>query len=222
MVEKGCLVKEFISLEHPEWLNLEWQIEQGLSELMESGRLPREARGPLKELAEKYLLTKDFASQLEKLLKEKIYWLPASWRNADGLRVFSYDVESTFLMPRIPSLKDLENYLPKDLRQDLRDLQKDLRQQEGKRVEVWNGDRSQYLGKGRYVGDVTTYAILDADGALRSMKNAEKKPTKVPEGCEISELPNNPKIILDDGTVVYGCQVWWNYVAEQKDFSYNK
>ena len=36
-------------------------------------------------------------------------------------------------------------------------------------------------------------------------------------GWELDALPSNPKIELDSGEVVYGCQVWWTRVPEEKE-----
>ena len=78
------------------------------------------------------------------------------------------------------------------------------------RVQVWNGDKSKYLGEGEYSEDVTVYVFMEG-GGIRSMIEAEEMPPPelVPAGSEVVALPDNPKIVLDDGTVVYGCQVWW-------------
>ena len=79
------------------------------------------------------------------------------------------------------------------------------------RVKVWNGDHTEFLGEGEYTGDVMVYVIQMPDGSLRSVQNAEEKPPPemIPDGAFLRESPNNPKIVLDDGRVVYGCQVWW-------------
>lgn len=79
------------------------------------------------------------------------------------------------------------------------------------RVKVWNGDHSEYLGEGEYVGDVTVYIIQMPDGSLRSVQNAEEKPPPemIPPGAYLRETSGNPKIKLDKGETVYGCQVWW-------------
>ena len=74
------------------------------------------------------------------------------------------------------------------------------------RVEVYGGDGATYLGQGEYVGDVAVY-IIRGDESIYSAKNAEE----IPEGVDIAEmLPSNPKIVMDTGEVVYGCQVWWH------------
>ena len=84
------------------------------------------------------------------------------------------------------------------------------------RVDVWNGDQSKHRGEGEYNEDVPVYFMLMPDGSLRSMANAEEKPDEalVPEGAQVLEMPANPKIVLDSGEVVYGCQVWWRAVLE--------
>lgn len=85
------------------------------------------------------------------------------------------------------------------------------------RVEVWNGDHTECLGQGEYVGDVTVYVMLMPDGSLRSLANAEVRPSDseiAESGGELVELDDNPKIVLDSCTVVYGCQVWWGPVSD--------
>lgn len=80
----------------------------------------------------------------------------------------------------------------------------------GMRVRVMDGANEQVLGEGKYVGDVTTYVALMPDGSIKSCLNAEDKPDPLPEGGVLHEIPNNPKILMDSGEVVYGCQVWWS------------
>ena len=76
------------------------------------------------------------------------------------------------------------------------------------RVKVWNGDQSKYLGEGTLLGTATVYFFPDKDGIIHSLKNAEEKPKDIP-GEDIIKSANNPKIELDTGEIVYGCQVWW-------------
>lgn len=82
------------------------------------------------------------------------------------------------------------------------------------RVRVHSGDGKTDLGMGWYVGDVMVYAIRTPEGNLLSLSNAEVEPpaSMVPEGGALLESPDNPKIVLDSGKVVYGCQVWWEPV----------
>jgi hypothetical protein len=84
----------------------------------------------------------------------------------------------------------------------------------GKRVRVYSGDGKRKLGEGVYVGSVPVYSILMPDGSLRSMRNAEQRPpdSAVPFGGKVVESPRSPKIKLDSGRIVYGCQVWWETV----------
>lgn len=80
------------------------------------------------------------------------------------------------------------------------------------RVQVWSGDQSEYLGEGTLVGEATVYFLACDDGSLVSMPNPEEEPPAEmvrEKGGEVVRAPNNPKIELDDGRVVYGCQVWW-------------
>lgn len=84
-----------------------------------------------------------------------------------------------------------------------------------KRVRVFDGSGQKPIGEGTYVGDVKVYFIVMPDGSLRSLPNAEEPPPleMVPDMAEVICKDNNPKIILDDGRTVYGCQVWWEPIA---------
>jgi hypothetical protein len=86
----------------------------------------------------------------------------------------------------------------------------------GTRVRVHSGDGQTRLGDGKYVGEATVWYIRTADGNLLSHGNAEEKPPShmVPEGGSLVESEGNPKIVLDSGKVVYGCQVWWEVIKE--------
>ena len=84
------------------------------------------------------------------------------------------------------------------------------------RVKVFDGTGEKFLGYGEYVGKATVYAIVMPDGSLRSMHNAEEEPPEdqVPEGAVVKRIGNNPKIVMDNGQVHYGCQVWWEPLKE--------
>ncbi len=82
------------------------------------------------------------------------------------------------------------------------------------RVKVMSGDGKTELGEGNMVGCVPVYFFRFPDGSLGSKKNAEKKPSIFTKiwyriiGLQIVAT-DNPKIILDSGDVVYGCQTYW-------------
>ena len=84
-------------------------------------------------------------------------------------------------------------------------------------MNVKDGSGEVDLGEGTYVGNVSVFIIAMPDGGLRSLENAEERPPDdmVPEGAEVIESPDNPKIILDSGEVKYGCQVWWEYIIPE-------
>jgi len=83
------------------------------------------------------------------------------------------------------------------------------------RVEVWNGDRSKHLGEGTMVGWADVYVWRDTrDGSLKSPKFAEEKPEGFPEDM-FEVIEGNPKIVLDSGDTVYGCQTWWREVQPE-------
>lgn len=87
------------------------------------------------------------------------------------------------------------------------------------RVQVWSGDQSDFLGEGELVGEATVYFLACDDGSLISMNNPEERPPPelvAEKGGEIIESKDNPKIRLDDGSFVYGCQVWWKPLPDGK------
>lgn len=89
------------------------------------------------------------------------------------------------------------------------------------KVVVYDGTGEVLLGEGELIGYVTVYGWFDEQGRLLSLNDAETKP----EGAKLAdfddildgqvtgvmEIVHNPKIRLDDGRIVYGCQVWWKY-----------
>ena len=87
---------------------------------------------------------------------------------------------------------------------------------ETNRVGVFDGSGKNFLGHGSLVGFVDVYVIDNEDGSISSNKFAEDKPVGVPDD-KIRIAKRNPKIILDSGITVYGCQVWWSYVTESEE-----
>jgi len=84
------------------------------------------------------------------------------------------------------------------------------------RVAVWGGDGKTFLGNGYYIGDVYAYFFCMPDGSIRSRDPEEHPSAELIEemesiGAEIVSM-RNPKIQLDDLTIVYGCQVWWEEI----------
>ncbi len=78
------------------------------------------------------------------------------------------------------------------------------------RVAVFSGNLRKSLGEGLIIGFVTVHTIRKPDGSLVSLKNAEKVPPKrLTRGREFLTWSGVPKIRLDTGRVVYGCQVHW-------------
>lgn len=75
-----------------------------------------------------------------------------------------------------------------------------------KAVRVFSGDGSTCIGKGVLIGYVTVYATRNMDSGLLSSTSISET---TPVGVEYETIENNPKIVMEDGRVVYGCQVWW-------------
>jgi hypothetical protein len=84
------------------------------------------------------------------------------------------------------------------------------RAREGTRVEVRDGTGANVLGLGTLVDHVMVYVKPGEKGdlSLQSLRFAEQPfDGALPMG-------ENPKILMDDGTFRYGCQVWWQPVQE--------
>lgn len=198
LASRHFAILDFLSGTHPEWTGAKDVANELLTKLVREGFFPREAEAPIREIINDHIGTLPFREKLTTLLKTYGYWLPADERSDIGRFVFEFE---TFCMsPSIPKNGDED-----DSPQTAADAA------EGKRVRVWNGDRSEYLGEGNLVGNVKVYAIQMPDGSLQSSSNAEIEPdpSEVPEGGVVRSVGNNPKIVLDNGQTVYGCQVWW-------------
>jgi hypothetical protein len=75
------------------------------------------------------------------------------------------------------------------------------------RVRVWDGTGEKLVGEGTYVGDVKVRFVMGDDGSIFSTDDPE---VTAPPGTTV--VNENPKIVMDDGSVVYGCQVWWETI----------
>jgi len=90
----------------------------------------------------------------------------------------------------------------------------------GRRVRVWDGAYEKCLGEGVFQGNQPVSIFRMPDGSLKSFFDAERQPTEkeiaffVGQGAQHETLPGNPKILLDTGDTVYGCQVWWGFIDE--------
>jgi len=93
----------------------------------------------------------------------------------------------------------------------------------GARVSVASGDGQSEMGQGVLTGFVTVYGVQTSTGALISLVDCERRPSEAElaamGGGEIIELEDNPKIEMDDGRIVYGCQVWWNPIPTLVDYN---
>lgn len=83
-----------------------------------------------------------------------------------------------------------------------------MRDDVGRRVAVISGDQRAFLGYGVLEGFVTVFVIRNEDGSLSSLADATQRP-EIEHGQSVEEITYNPKIVMDDGQVVYGVQVWW-------------
>tara|TARA_Y100000034_G_scaffold67850_1_gene81892 strand:+ start:537 stop:887 length:351 start_codon:yes stop_codon:yes gene_type:complete len=92
------------------------------------------------------------------------------------------------------------------------------------RVKVWNGDQSEYLGEGTLEGEVEIYGIITSSG-LTSLADPtqEPHPSQIPANGKLHR-GKSPKILLDDGRVVFGCQTWWQAIGPDTppEYSYDE
>ena len=209
MAAKKFIVMDFLSGTHPEWTGAKEEANAMLSRMLETGFIPKEAYEPMKAIIDAHIGTKQFVPTMTALLTANGYWLPAEPRG--DIERFVTEWETICMSPNIPDGFGLNDEDDKP--------NTSAAHGEGKRVRVWNGDRSEYLGEGNYVGNTSVYIIQMEDGSLQSNSNAETEPQDVPEGGVVRKINNNPKIVLDNGQTVYGCQVWWEPVEQAPDGS---
>lgn len=199
LAERGCLIKDFMSSKHPEWIDFMPKAIDFVEKSIAKGMFPKEARQPMLDVIENHLGKATFADEFAALLKSHSYWLPAEIRGDE--ENFSFVLENWFMSPAIPGVND-DPFANKD-ESGVPD-----------RVRVWNGTQTEYLGEGNYVGEATVYFIRMPDGSIQSLHDAEVEPdpSVVPDGCVVVCSESNPKFMLDSGDVVYGCQIWWEPV----------
>lgn len=115
----------------------------------------------------------------------------------------------------LPYKTQIEKHMP--LQECVLAIEKAVAENNGKknRVLVHDGSGQKVLGYGQYIGETKVWFFQMPDGSLRSSPNAESKPTDIPPGATLHQSDNNPKIILDDGRMVYGCQVWWEFATNE-------
>lgn len=131
------------------------------------------------------------------ILKEE----PELWGGTEfdvGLELLDTILEEAFSSRLENVFSNQDQYVPKFL-------------EIGTRVLVRSGDGLTYLGLGTYEGEVPVYVWWDGE-ALRSQKIAEVPPDPAPDDTKVRRIDKNPKIRLDSGEIVYGCQVWWGPV----------
>ncbi len=93
------------------------------------------------------------------------------------------------------------------------------------RVKVWDGFGREYIGEGELIGRVNTYTFAMTDHGLFTWKDPEVLPPievineMLEQGASLRKLKDNPKILMDDGKILYGSQCWWrkDEPTEQKE-----
>lgn len=191
LTANGYYVFDLLSYRHPEWCDAAKKVENIVNVLVGKDVLPSIVLVPLARMIPDNIGKPSFNIEFAKILikyKDKFAKehkeIP---ENAESFAQFIHQEAFSFFEP--PSNKQGEKPTPPF------------------KVKVWNGDQSEYLGEGTYVGEVTVYFVRTDDG-IQSASNAEERPQGVSED-QIIESPDNPKIVLDNGRTVYGCQVWW-------------
>lgn len=201
LMSQHFMVLDFVTKEHPEWTSCKENGLEMIDKSIEAGFLPKESEAPCKAVVEAHMGKATFREEFAKLILDHLYWLPNEFRQThkdkgDLANFFAEEFER-FCMSPAPAMQEAIEASAKN-----------------QRVRVSSGDQSEDLGEGTYVGDVTVYFIQMPDGSLRSNDNAETRPDPkdVPEGGKVVSAGKNPKIVLDSGKTVYGCQVWWENI----------
>lgn len=197
LTREKFFVIDLISGRHPEWTDAKDKAILLIDKMIKDGSFPREAKIPLEKIMEQ-IGTSSFRDELTKLLNDNSYWLPSEIRQ----EIPNFVVNFENFCISVGSIEDFD---------------RTLSEAKNKRVRVWSGNQTEYLGEGTYEGDVDVYFIEMPDGSIESNSNAEIEPTDVPDGCQVKHIKNNPKFVLDNGQTVYGCQVWWEFVKEIKE-----
>lgn len=200
LAETGCLIKDFITPLHMDWIEYIPKAISFIENIIKKGMFPNEAKEPLINCVKEHLGKKTFQDELTTLLKDHSYWLPNEMRGEEY--IFATMFENIVMSPISKT-----------------DLFENKNQNIPNRIRAWNGDQTEYLGEGNYVGQTTVYFIRMPDGSIQSNQNAEIEPDpdNVPEGCSVFCSEDNPKFVLDCGDTVYGCQIWWEPVEKEKD-----
>jgi hypothetical protein len=193
--ERGFYLFDLLSSKHPEWCDAASKAEKIVLLLADKEVLPKVAVPALAKIMPEHIGKPTFQIEVAKILvKYKDRFAKEHAEIPEQAESFANWLHQECFSPDPPPAPPRERRKPPF------------------RVNVWNGDRSEFLGEGEYVGDVTVY-FFETEGGISSASNAEEKPEGVPED-KIIEAPNNPKIVLDSGRVVYGCQVYWAPIEE--------
>lgn len=91
------------------------------------------------------------------------------------------------------------------------------------RVIVFSGDGKSVIGIGTMVGyEKLVYVFAENDGM--SLVNASlEKPSDViveemeKRGYTLVELKDNPRIVMDSGSTLFGCQCWWYKITPEQE-----
>lgn len=188
---------DMLSCRHPEWCDAAKKAEKIVLLLAKNGRLPKAIVPVLANIIPENIGKPSFKNEVAKIIVKYKDRFSEEFKDIpEHAEIFANWLHQESFSPFIDNQPSSENGKPC-------------------RVKVWNGDRSEFLGEGVYVGNVTVYFVNTENGIV-SASNAEEKPEGIPEE-QIIETPNNPKIVLDDGRVVYGCQVWWEIIKDSSN-----
>lgn len=196
LMSQGFQLFDFLSFKHPEWCDAQEKAEKFLLTLAEDGSIPKVIVPIMARIIPKHIGKVTFAEEFAKvILKYKDRFREKNKDICENAQAFAEWFHQQVFLPTPPPQMGMQSDRDPPFR-----------------VKVWNGDKSEYLGEGKCIDAVTVYIVKTEDG-ISSSDNPEEKPWGVDED-DILELSNNPKILLDNGQIVYGCQVWWEHVDE--------
>lgn len=193
-ITQGCSVSDYYSKEHPEWIDFEARTKDFLDRFV-SKFFPKEALDCFTKIVQQFKI-EDVEAEICRVLRKNPYWSPQNLRSEESYVQFAKMFKEICHDPSVTDVSAMASALGN---------------QGFERVRVWNGDQSEYMGEGTLNGEVDVHFCKMPEGEILSEKNPEKPMKNIPEGGKLVKI-KSPKIILDDGNIVYGCQTWWEKI----------
>ena len=79
----------------------------------------------------------------------------------------------------------------------------------GDLVDIYDAPFGNVVGTGTYQGEVNLHAMVAPETGMLVVSEEPFAEEATKGMAVLADIIGNPKIKLEDGRVVYGCQVWW-------------